>query len=149
MDLKKINEVIERHSREKGALISILHDIQREEGYISDAAMGILSSRLKLPLSEVFRTVSYFDAVFSMQPPSPGKHAVKVCRGTACHVKRGAEVMSELKEMIEKEGADAVCYLQPVHCLGCCATAPAVEIDGKLLDKESAKNIILKLKSEK
>ncbi|MBP1721815.1 MAG: NADH-quinone oxidoreductase chain [Deltaproteobacteria bacterium] len=148
MDLKKLDEVIERHQKEKGALISILHDIQREDGYIAAEAMHHLSSRLKLPLSEVFRTVSYFGHAFSMQPPQ-SKHAVKVCQGTACHVKRGSEVMSELKETIDKEGAEAVCDLQPVHCLGCCTAAPAVEIDGKLLDKEAARNTIIKLKSEK
>ena len=148
MDLKKLDEVRERHQKEKGALISILHDIQREDGYIADEAMIQVSSRLKLPLSEVFRTVSYFGHAFSMQPPQ-SKHAVKVCQGTACHVKRGSEVMSELKETIDKEGAEAVCDLQPVHCLGCCTAAPAVEIDGKLLDKEAARNTIIKLKSEK
>ena len=149
MDRTKLEEVIERHRREKGALISILHDIQREEGYISDVAMSHVSGRLKLPLSEVFRTISYFGQAFSMQPPAQGKHAVKVCQGTACHVRRGSEVMSDLKETIEKEGAEAVCDLQPVHCLGCCTAAPAVEIDGKLLDKEAAKMTIIKLKSEK
>jgi NADH-quinone oxidoreductase subunit E len=149
MDLKKLDEVIERHQKEKGALISILHDIQREEGYISDVAISHVSGRLKLPLSEVFRTVSYFGNAFSMQPPVQGKHAVKVCQGTACHVKRGSEVMSELRETIDKEGAEPVCDLQPVHCLGCCTAAPAVEIDGKLLDKETAKTTIIKLKSEK
>ena len=148
MDLKKLDEVIERHRKEKGALITILHDIQREEGYIADEAMVQVSSRLQLPLSEVFRAVSYFGHAFSMQP-RPAKHAVKVCQGTACHVNRGSEVMSDLKETIEKEGAEAVCDLQPVHCLGCCTAAPAVEIDGKLLDKEAARNTIIKLKSEK
>jgi len=148
MDLKKLDEVIERHRKEKGALITILHDIQREEGYIADEAMEQVSSRLKLPLSEVFRTVSYFGHAFSMQP-RPAKHAVRVCSGTACHVRRGAEVMSELKETIEKEGADTACYLEAVPCLGCCTAAPAVEIGGKLLDGEAAKTTIIKLKSEK
>jgi NADH-quinone oxidoreductase subunit E len=148
MERTKLDEVIERHTKEKGALITILHDIQREEGYIADEAMLEVSRRLKLPLSEVFRTVSYFGHAFSMQP-RPAKHAVKVCQGTACHVRRGAEVMSELRETIDKEGAEAVCDLQPVHCLDCCTAAPAVEIDGKLLDKETAKTTIIKLKSEK
>lgn len=149
MDLKKLDDVIDRHQKEKGALISILHDIQREDGYIADEAMSHVSSRLKLPLSEVFRTVSYFGNAFTTQPLQKAKHAVKVCQGTACHVRRGSEVMSELKETIEKEAAEAACYLQPVHCLGCCTAAPAVEIDGKLLDKEAARNTIIKLKSEK
>jgi NADH-quinone oxidoreductase subunit E len=149
MDRTKLDEVIERHQKEKGALISILHDIQREEGYISDVAISHVSGRLKLPLSEVFRTVSYFGHAFTLKPPLQGKHAVKVCQGTACHVRRGAEVMSELKETIEKEGADTACYLEAVPCLGCCTAAPAVEIDGKLLDKEAAKTTIIKLKSEK
>jgi NADH-quinone oxidoreductase subunit E len=149
MDLKKLDEVIDRHRNEKGALLTILHDIQGEEGYISDSAMLQVSSRLKLPLGEVFRAVSYFGHAFSMQPPPQGKHAVKVCQGTACHVRRGSEVLSELKETIEKEGADTACYLEAVPCLGCCTAAPAVEIDGKLLDKEAAKTTIIKLKSEK
>jgi NADH:ubiquinone oxidoreductase subunit E len=148
MDLKKLDDVIDRHQNEKGALITILHDIQRVDGYIADEAMIHVSGRLKLPLSEVFRTISYFGKAFSMQPPQ-SKHAVKVCQGTACHVKRGSEVMSELRETIEKEGAATACYLEPVSCLGCCTAAPAVEIDGKLLDKEAARNTIIKLKSEK
>jgi NADH:ubiquinone oxidoreductase subunit E len=149
MDLKKLDDIIERHRGEKGSLVTILHGIQRAEGYISDEAMLHLSRRLKVPLSEVFRTVSYFGHAFSMQPPPQGKHAVKVCQGTACHVRRGSEVMSELKETIEKEGAASACYIEPVSCLGCCTAAPAVEIDGKLLDKDSATMTIIKLKGEK
>ena len=149
MELKKLDELIDRHQKEKGSLITVLHDLQREEGYIAADAMNHLSKRLNLPLSVVFRAVSYFGNAFRTQPPAAGKHAVKVCRGTACHIKRGAEVMSDLKETIEKEGAEAVCYLEPVHCLGCCTAAPAVEIDGTLLDREAAKTTIIKLKSEK
>ena len=148
MDMKKLDEVIERHKKEKGALITILHDIQRDEGHIAAEAMLQVSSRLKLPLSEVFRTVSCFGHAFTLQP-RPAAHAVKVCNGTACHVRRGAEVMSELKETVEKEGAEALCSLEAVPCLGCCTAAPAVEIDGTLLDREAAKMTIIKLKSEK
>ena len=147
METIKLDEVIARHQAEKGALISILHDIQREEGCIAEETMSILSSRLKLPLSEVFRVVSYFEKAFSMQPR--GKHAVKVCQGTACYLKQGVEVLIEIKEAIEKEGADTGCYLEAVRCLGCCAAAPAVEIEGKLLDKEEAKKAIIQLKGEK
>jgi len=146
MDMVKLDNIIARHQAEKGSLISILHDIQREEGCIADDAMSYLSSRLKLPLSEVFRVVSYFEKVFSREPR--GKHAVKVCQGTACHLKQGGEVLSEIKEAIEKGGADTGCYLEAVRCLGCCTAAPAVEIDGKLLDKEGAKKAISHMKGE-
>jgi len=147
MDMVKLDNIIARYQAEKGSLISILHDIQREEGWIADDAMSYLSSRLKLPLSEVFRVVSYFEKCFSRRGPR-GKHAVKVCQGTACHLKQGGEVLSEIKETIEKEGADTGCYLEAVRCLGCCTAAPAVEIDGRLLDKEGAKKAISQLKGE-
>src|SRR4030042_4486809 len=103
---------------------------------------------MNMPLSGVFRAVSYFEKAFSMQPPQ-GKHAVRVCEGRACHLKHAGDVLNELKEAIEKEGVDAGCYLEGVRCLGCCTAAPAVEIDGKLLDKEEAKKAIIQLKGEK
>lgn len=147
MDTVKVDEVIARHQSEKGALISILHDIQCEEGYIRDETMSHLSNRLKLPLSEVFRVVSYFAKAFSMEPGA--KHAVKVCQGTACYLKQGAEVLSELKETLEKDGAGTSCSIEAVRCLGCCTAAPAVEVDGRLVDKEGAKKAIITFKGEK
>lgn len=147
MDLSKLDEVIAQHQREKGALISILHGIQREEGHIPEEVMSHLSDRLQLPLGEVFRVATYFERAFSLTPQ--GKHTIKVCQGTACYLKHADQILTEIKEDLGKDGEAADFHLEAVRCLGCCNTAPAVEVNGELLDRESAKKTIIKLKGEK
>ena len=102
MDTKKLDEFIAAHRDEQGALISILHDIQREAGCVPDDAMAHLSKALQVPLSEVFRVVSYFDKAFSLKPRE--KHSIKVCQGTACYLKHADQVLTELKEELGEDG---------------------------------------------
>jgi NADH:ubiquinone oxidoreductase subunit E len=147
MDLSKLDEVIAQYQSEKGALISILHEVQRKEGYVSEEVMGHLSDRLELPLGEVFRVATYFEKAFSLAPQ--GKHTVKVCQGTACYLKHADQILTEIKEDLGEDGAAADFHLEEVRCLGCCNTAPAVEVNGELHDRESAKKTIIKLKGEK
>lgn len=147
MDMKKVDGIIEKHKAEKGALVSILHDIQGEEGYLPEEALSYLSDKLRLPLSEVFRVASYFEKAFSLEPK--GEHTVRVCQGTTCYLKRSDKVLTEIEEELEKNGGNKNIYLKKVRCLGCCTTAPVVEIDGEILDKDSAKSTIIKLKGEK
>ena len=146
MDNNSIDKIVTKHKSERGALISILHDIQREEGYVPDDVMGYLSKTLEIPISEIFRVVSYFNRVFSLKPRK--KHNIKVCQGTACHLKHSDQVLTEIKEEIgEKDEPDF--HIEQIRCLGCCAVAPAVEINGEIVGKDSAKKSIIKLKGEK
>ena len=147
MDNNLIDQLISKHQREKGALISILHEVQRKEGYVPEAVMGHLSDRLELPLSEVFRVATYFEKSFSLAPQ--GKNTIKVCQGTACYLKHAGQILTEIKEDLGEDGEAADFHLEAVRCLGCCNAAPAVEVNGELLDRESAKKTILKLKGEK
>ena len=84
---------------------------------------------------------------FKLAPPI-GEHTIKVCQGTNCHLKYSDQVLTELKEELDKNGEEKNFNLETVKCLGCCDVAPAVEIDGQILDKDSAKSTIKKLKSE-
>ena len=147
MDTKKVDDFIAAHSDEQGALISILHDIQKEEGCVPDDAMLHLSKTLEIPLSEVFRVVSYFDKAFSLKPRE--KHSIKVCQGTACYLKHADQVLAEIKEELGEDGEAPGFHIEQVRCLGCCTVAPAVEVNGEIVDKDSAKNTITKLKGEK
>jgi len=147
MDLQRVDEIIEAHKAEKGALISILHDIQRDAGYVPDEVLGHLSAKIHLPLSEIFRVISYFDRAFSVKPK--GKHSVKVCQGTACYLKHADRELTGIKEELEKDGGGKDFDLTVVRCLGCCSATPVVEVDGKIFDKDSARSAIIKLKGEK
>ena len=147
MDTKKIDDFIAAHRDEQGALISILHDIQREAGCVTDDAMAHLSKTLEVPLSEVFRVVSYFDKAFSLKPRE--KHSIKVCQGTACYLKHADQVLTEIKEELGEDGEAPGFHIEQVRCLGCCTVAPAVEMNGEIVDKDSVKSTITKLKGEK
>ena len=147
MENNAIDKIITKHKSEKGALISILHDIQREEGCVPDDAMLHLSKTLEMPLSGVFRVVSYFNRAFSLKPRE--KHNIKVCQGTACYLKHADQVLAEIKEELGEDGEAPGFHIEQVRCLGCCTAAPAVEVDGEIVDKDSAKNTITKLKGEK
>ena len=147
MDTKKLDEFVEAHKDEQGPLISILHDIQKEAGYIPDNAIEHLSTALGIPLSDIFRVVSYFDKAFSLKPRE--KHSIKVCQGTACHLKHAGQILSEITEECGEDGKIPDFHIEQVRCLGCCTVAPAVEVNGEILDKDKAKNTITKLKGEK
>jgi len=147
MNMKKVDEIIENHQAEKGSLISILHDIQGQEGYLPEEALSYLSNRLHIPLGEIFRLITYFDKAFSLEPR--GKHTIKICQGTTCFLKHSDHALKEIKEEVDKNGEDKHFYLEKVRCVGCCNAAPVVEIDGKFLDKDSAISTIIKLKGEK
>ena len=146
MENNAIDKIITKHKSERGALISILHDIQREAGYVPDDVMGYLSKTLQIPISEIFRVVSYFNRAFSLKPRE--KHNIKVCQGTACHLKHADQVLTEIREEIgEKDEPDF--HIEQIRCLGCCTVAPAIEINGEIVDIDSAKKSIIKLKGEK
>jgi NADH:ubiquinone oxidoreductase subunit E len=147
MDMKKVDEIIDNHQIEKGALLSILHDIQEKEGYLPDTSLYYLSHKLHIPISEIFRVATYFEKTFSLEPK--GKHTIKICQGTTCYLKDSDQVLTEIKEELDKNGEEKDFSLEKVRCLGCCDSAPVVEIDEKILDRESAKSTIIKLKGEK
>jgi NADH-quinone oxidoreductase subunit E len=148
MDVKGVDEIIEEHKSEDGALISILHDIQGQEGYLPEEALSYLSDKLHRPLSDISRVVNYFDKAFRLEPEE--RHLIRVCKGTTCHIKQSDQVLAEIKEELDKDEKSKHFSLGQARCLGCCTSAvPVVEINGEIYDKDSAKSTIIKLKGEK
>lgn len=127
---QRLDEIIERHRGEKGAIVSILREIQERENYIGEEVSQYLSGKLCIPASQIFGMVSYYD-VFSLDPK--GKHIIKVCDGTSCHLKGATNLFTRLgRELkIEREGTteDLRFSLEKVRCQGCCHLGPVVKID--------------------
>ena len=112
-------------------LIEVLQDVQESQGYISEEAMGFVSKELGVPPIEVFRVANFYKA-FSLVPH--GKHTITVCTGTACHV-RGSnllmhEVLGHLEVAPGETTPDGLFTVECVNCLGACALAPVVVLDG-------------------
>lgn len=129
-EYNKVDEIIKGHSYEKSALIMILQKIENLYGYLPAWAMKYVSEKLDVPLIQVYGVASFYKA-FHLTPQ--GKHLIRVCLGTACHVRGGQRVMEELERKLNvKVGENTKDFnftLERVNCLGCCALGPIVMID--------------------
>lgn len=141
-EYNKIDAIIESFSSEKSALIGILQEVENLYGYLPPWALKHVSKKLDVPLIQVCGVASFYKA-FHLTPR--GKHLVRVCLGTACHVRGGPGVAEELeRELDVKMGGttkDLNYTLERVNCLGCCALGPIVTIDDKYHGHMSAKKI--------
>ncbi len=119
--------------REAGELIPALQEIQEKHGYLPEKELRRVAQTLKMPLSRVVGVATFY-AQFSLKPK--GKHIIRVCLGTACHVRGGDKVFEELLRSLnigpDGTNPDHEVAVEAVRCLGACALAPVVvSIDGK------------------
>ena len=143
-DLSLLDPIIAKHKGKKGNLIPLLQSAQELYGFISKAAFDKLSRETGIPLSDMFGVATFY-AQFRLNPV--GKHIIKVCHGTACHVQNAVEITESLEEMLKvKDGettADRFFTLESVACLGCCSLAPVMMIGdqtyGKLTGNEAVR----------
>ena len=129
---EKILEIISRYGSDKGFLVPILQDVQKELNYLPEEALVMVSSLLDLPVSRIFEVATFYKA-FSLTPR--GRHQLSLCLGTACHV-RGAPLISGHIERAlgikpGETSADFEFTFETVNCLGACALGPVVVVDGE------------------
>jgi len=131
MPLLTLEEIVKERRSQPNQLIEVLHDVQKNHGYISEEAIQSISLGLGVPLIEVC-SVAYFYKAFSLKPA--GKHTLTICMGTACHV-RGARLL--LDQAANQLGIgpgevtpDGLFSIECVNCLGACALGPIVTENG-------------------
>ncbi|MBN1551053.1 NADH-quinone oxidoreductase subunit NuoE [bacterium] len=128
--IEKTDYVLEKNKFDSNALIAILQDVQHILGYIPKTTMKYIAERLDIPISRVYSVATFYKA-FKLSPV--GKHMIKVCLGTACHIKGGPLLMkaleSELGVQPEEVTPDGKFSYEPVRCVGCCGLAPVIMID--------------------
>ena len=131
--VKQITEIVERYKDEATPMMLILSDIQKEYGYIPLEVQELVSSLTGIPVSEIYGVVTFY-SFFSLTPK--GKYVVGVCLGTACYVKGSQLVLDKFEELLKiKSGEtteDGLFTLDALRCVGACAIAPAVSINGKV-----------------
>lgn len=119
-------------------LVAALQDVQDKDGYISEDAVKELSEYFGITRSDIYSVVSFY-AQFKFA--KPGRHIIKVCKGTACHVRGSGSLLVALEERLGiKEGEttpDGLVSLERVACLGACALAPAIVVDDKVYGRVS------------
>lgn len=127
---QKTKQIIKKHKSDKSSMIAVLQDIQEAFNYLPKEALKTASRMMKVPMSRVYEAATFYTA-FSLKPR--GKHIVKVCKGTACHV-RGAAILQDRFETTLgiKPGEttkDGKFSLETVNCVGACALGPVVVIN--------------------
>lgn len=135
-DDKWLAQALGRHADDPAPLIPLLQDLNDDRGYLPRTMLEHLSVRLSIPLAEILRVASFYNA-FSLEPV--GRHVVEVCLGTACFVRGSGLLLERLEQEIGvPDGGtdpDMRFTLRTVRCIGCCALAPAMRIDGVTFGK--------------
>ncbi len=137
-----LSEILSSYKGSKGELIPILQKVQAEFGYLPEEAMIKVAEFCRVAESKVFGIASFY-AQFRFVPL--GRTQVTVCRGTACHVRGAPQILAEAKRQLGiEEGEttrDREYSLETVACIGCCALAPCVVINGKVGSKMTPKKV--------
>jgi NADH-quinone oxidoreductase subunit E len=127
-------DILDKYQRNPSKLIPILQELQAEYSYLPEEIMTFISVALGISPSAVYGVATFY-AHFTLE--QKGRHIIKVCDGTACHVKKSEGVLKALEQELglnkdHKTTADMMFTLETVACLGACGLAPAVVIDGKV-----------------
>jgi len=144
LDPSKVDAILQKYREQEGALIPMLQEAQGQYGYLSEEVLAYISRGLKIPLSRIYGVVTFY-AQFYLTPR--GRHTVRVCRGTACHVRGGKNIRKAVQQFLgieENETTpDFKFTFETVACLGACALAPVLLVDknyyGKLTPAKVSK----------
>jgi len=132
MNLKKVDGIIDEYEGDNSWLVMILQDIQQEYNFLPAPVLRHVAARLDIPLSRVHNVATFYS---SLSLTERGRHLIKVCDGTACHLRGANNIRDEIKRQLGiKEGQttnDKMFTLDVVACLGACALAPVMIIDSE------------------
>lgn len=141
-NLTEIADILAKYPANRGSLIPILQDIQEKFGYLSEETVEELERLMGISANEIYGVATFYTQ-FRFRPP--GQHTIQTCQGTACHVRGGRQILRELEQRLRitagQMTTDGKFDLERVACLGCCALAPVVAIDGKVHAQMTTKKI--------
>ena len=140
--LSRITAILARYPSNRGSLIPILQDVQEGFGYLSEDVVEELERLMGISANEIYGVATFYSQ-FRFSPP--GQHTVQSCQGTACHIRGGQKILKELEQhlgiTVGQTTSDGKFDLERGACLGCCALAPVVAVDGKVYAQMTAKKV--------
>lgn len=129
-DAVMLDDILKRHQHDSANMIAVLQDINEHFRYLPETSLNYISTRLDVPLSQVFHAATFYSA-FSLEPR--GKHEVKICLGTGCHVRGAPFILDEVCRVLDVDPGqttkDGMFTVDSVNCVGVCALAPVMVID--------------------
>ena len=148
MDIEKVDRIVDKHHGEASSLIQVLLEIQSENHWLPKEALERVSEKLRVPMSRIQHIATFYKA-FSLVPR--GRHNVRVCMGTACHVRGAVRLLDRTTQVLGiqpgENTKDMRFSLETVNCLGCCAMGPALVVDEETLSKPTVSELETALNS--
>lgn len=149
IDLALIEPVLEKYGSQKGALIPILQQAQGLYGYLPRPVLDLISKRIRVPMSKVYGVATFYSQFYLERR---GRHVLKVCDGTACHVKGTPALLHTVREEYGVQPGqttkDYELTLEVVYCLGSCALAPVAVLDSKVMGQLHRETLLMHVKNQ-
>ena len=152
-DTEKVLSILAAHENNAANLIAILQDVQAEYNYLSEANLTLIADTLDISVSRVYSVATFYEN-FSLE--AKGKHIIKVCAGTACHVRKSGPIYDAVYEYLglsgkKKTSDDGLFTLETVSCLGACGLAPVMMVNDEVhstMTPDKATELINKIRGE-
>ena len=152
-DTEKVLSILAAHENNAANLIAILQDVQAEYNYLSEANLTLIADALDISVSRVYSVATFYEN-FSLE--AKGKHIIKVCAGTACHVRKSGPIYDAVYEYLglsgkKKTSDDGLFTLETVACLGACGLSPVVMVNDTVhpsMTPEKAADLIEELREK-
>ena len=150
-DFSPVYEILKTHDYKQVDIISILQEIQEVYHYLPREVFPLLSKQLKMGEARIYSIATFYEN-FSLEPK--GKYVIKVCDGTACHVRRSVPVLNELKKQLglkegQKTTSDLLFTVETVSCLGACGLAPVMMVNETVYSAMTPEKVVDVIKSIK
>ena len=153
LDFNAVNEILENHGYRQTDIIAILQEIQEIYHYLPREVFPILAKNLKMGEAQIYSIATFYEN-FSLEPK--GKYVIKVCDGTACHVRKSIPILEKLRQELgladgKKTTEDGNFTVETVSCLGACGLAPVItvnEVVHPAMTPDKVVELLNKLKEE-
>ena len=153
ISMERVAQIIDSYGAQRHQLIAIMQDVQAEYKYLSPEVLELIAEKLHIGVAKVYSVATFYEN-FSLE--AKGKYIIKVCDGTACHVRKSQPIYTAIREYLKLEGkqktsANGLFTLETVACLGACGLAPVVTINDQVHSKmtpESMVELLQKLEKE-
>ncbi len=131
MNIEKLDEILAAHNYDPSLVIAIMQDIQKEYRYLPQDALCYVAKKLKISEAKIYGVATFYEN-FSLEPK--GKYVIKICDGTACHVRKSVPILEEIRSQLgvtaEKPTTDDMMFtVETVSCLGACGLAPVCTVN--------------------
>lgn len=152
-EIKEVEDILEEYNYNKASIIAIMQDIQKKYRYLPEEVLCYIAKKLKISDAKVYSVATFYEN-FSLQPK--GKYIIKICDGTACHVRKSIPILEEFRNILGLSESktttdDMIFTIETVSCLGACGLAPVCTVNDVVhpsMTKEKVRTLINELKED-